>query len=71
MKTNSNDPLQRSERAKNNNDADRLLGEVAEDYFQRISQGDQPSIEEYAARYPEIADLIRSKAYRPLIPGSL
>lgn len=59
MKTNSSDPIQHSTSTNSNDDADRLLGDVAEDFFQRVSQGDQPSIEEYAGRYPEIADLIR------------
>ncbi len=40
-------------------EADRLLGEVAGELLNRISRGEQPQVEEYAERYPQIADLIR------------
>ncbi|MCS7469618.1 protein kinase [Stieleria sp. ICT_E10.1] len=40
-------------------EADRLLGEAAEEFFSRLSRGETPTVEEYANRYPEIAPLIR------------
>lgn len=36
-----------------------LLGQAADEFSQRIAHGEQPDIEEYAARYPQIAALIR------------
>jgi len=36
-----------------------LIGEVADDFLQRLSRGEQPQIEEYAQRHPEIADKLR------------
>ena len=38
---------------------DDLLGELAEEYAQRMRDGEKPDIEEYARRYPAIADVIR------------
>ncbi len=38
---------------------DRLLGEAANAYFDRIARGEQPDVEEFAQQYPGIADLIR------------
>ena len=37
-----------------------LLGEVAGEYFDRMTSGERPEIEEYVARYPEIAEQIRA-----------
>jgi serine/threonine protein kinase len=36
-----------------------LLGQVADDFTQRLNRGEQPDIEEYAARYPQIAAVLR------------
>ena len=36
-----------------------LLGEVAGDYFDQMTNGQRPEIEDYAERYPEIAEQIR------------
>jgi eukaryotic-like serine/threonine-protein kinase len=36
-----------------------LLGRVANEFFEAAARGEQPSIEEYARRYPEIADDVR------------
>src|SRR6266478_1840147 len=36
-----------------------LLGEVADEFTQRLNRGEQPDIEEYAARFPRIAALLR------------
>jgi hypothetical protein len=36
-----------------------LLGEVADEFTQRLNRGEQPDIEEYAARFPRIATLLR------------
>ena len=59
MKTNSNVGHQQTIDSGDTDQVDQLLGEVAEEYFQRVSRGEEPSIEEYATRYPQIADLIR------------
>jgi serine/threonine protein kinase/tetratricopeptide (TPR) repeat protein len=36
-----------------------LLGQVADEYTQRLAAGENPDIEEYAGRHPEIAAVIR------------
>ncbi len=36
-----------------------LLGQAADDFTQRLNRGEQPDIEEYASRYPQIAPLLR------------
>jgi serine/threonine protein kinase len=36
-----------------------LVGQVADEFTERRSQGEQPDIEEYAQRYPEVADVLR------------
>ena len=38
---------------------DTLLGEVANEFFDRIARGEKPQVEEYARKHPEIAHLIR------------
>ena len=35
-----------------------LLGQVADEFTERLHQGEQPDVEEYARRYPEIAELL-------------
>ncbi len=51
---------------------DRLLGEVAGEFFDRVLQGEQPQVEDYAQRYPQIAELIRETfPVIPLIDGSV
>ncbi len=35
------------------------LGEIADEFTQRLQLGEQPGIEEYAQRFPEMADTIR------------
>ncbi|MFL5242433.1 MAG: protein kinase domain-containing protein [Gemmataceae bacterium] len=37
---------------------DSLVAQVADDFLERLSRGEQPEISEYARRYPQIADLI-------------
>jgi len=37
-----------------------LLGEVAGEYFDRLTGGERPEIEDYVERYPEIAEQIRA-----------
>src|SRR5712692_5607270 len=41
-----------------------LLGEVADEFTQRLNRGEQPDIEEYAARYPRIDYSAASSAAR-------
>jgi serine/threonine protein kinase len=36
-----------------------LVGQVADEFVQRVNRGEQPGIEEYARRYPEIACVLR------------
>lgn len=36
-----------------------LLGQAADEFTARCSRGEQPDIEEYAARYPQIAAIVR------------
>ena len=36
-----------------------LLGKAAGEFTERLNRGEQPSIEEYTRRYPEIAEVIR------------
>src|SRR5437764_7939003 len=36
-----------------------LLGQVADEFTQRLNNSEQPDIEEYAGRYPQIAALLR------------
>ncbi len=38
---------------------DSLLGGLAEEFTHRVREGKLPDIEEYARRYPELADRIR------------
>ncbi len=39
--------------------AESLLGRVADEYTQRLHNGETPDVEEYAERYPELAAIIR------------
>src|SRR5262249_12384862 len=36
-----------------------LLGRVADEFTERLNRGEQPDIEDYARRYPEIGGLLR------------
>jgi WD40 repeat protein/serine/threonine protein kinase len=36
-----------------------LIGQVADEFTQRLNRGEQPQIEEYVARYPQVAALLR------------
>jgi serine/threonine protein kinase len=36
-----------------------LVGQIADEFTQRLNRGEQPSVEEYATRHPEIAELLR------------
>ncbi len=38
---------------------DSLLGQVIDDYLQRLARDEQPDVEQYAKEHPEIATLIR------------
>src|SRR5262249_41374499 len=38
---------------------DALVGQIADEFTQRLNQGDQPDVEDFARRYPEIADVLR------------
>jgi len=39
--------------------AESLLGQAADEFSERLSRGEAPDIEEYAGRYPQVAELIR------------
>jgi serine/threonine protein kinase len=49
----------RSERVVLSASLDALVGQVADEFTQRLNNGDRPAIEEYAAQHPEIADVLR------------
>ena len=52
--------------------AESLVGRVADDFLARRERGEDPSVEEYAVRYPQAADLIRrTLAALSLAGGSL
>ena len=36
-----------------------LVGQVADEFTQRLNRGEKPSVEEHAERHPEIGDLLR------------
>jgi WD40 repeat protein/serine/threonine protein kinase len=36
-----------------------LVGQVADEFTQRLNRGERPDVEEYAARYPHVASLLR------------
>src|SRR5262245_45310999 len=36
-----------------------LVGQAADDYTDRVNRGESVEVEEYAGRYPEIADILR------------
>jgi serine/threonine protein kinase/Tfp pilus assembly protein PilF len=36
-----------------------LVGRVADEFTERLNRGESPDVEEYAQRYPQIADLLR------------
>ena len=47
------DPTHRDESAES------LLGQVADEFTERLSRGEQPDVEDYARRYPQIAAVLR------------
>jgi WD40 repeat protein/serine/threonine protein kinase len=38
---------------------DALLGRIADEYLERLDQGEEPGTEEYALKYPELASVLR------------
>jgi hypothetical protein len=40
-------------------DLEALVGQVADEFADRLARGEQPSIEEYSARHPQTADEVR------------
>src|SRR6478672_3142389 len=47
-----------------------LIGDAANEFFAAISRGEEPSITEFAERYPEIAEHIRRAFPALLLVGS-
>jgi serine/threonine protein kinase/WD40 repeat protein len=41
------------------NQLDDLVGNAVEDYFQRVEHGEQPQLDDFAQRYPEISDMLK------------
>src|SRR5947209_7883184 len=41
-----------------NEDLEALVGQAADDYIDRVHRGESVAIEEYVARYPQIAELL-------------
>jgi WD40 repeat protein/serine/threonine protein kinase len=48
-----------------------LLGQIADEFTTRLNQGEKPDIEDYAARHPELADVIRQVLTALQAMGSL
>jgi serine/threonine protein kinase len=51
-----------------------LVGRIADEFTERLNRGENPDVEEYAQRYPELADVLRQalpalQAIRPLSSG--
>src|SRR5438552_10780886 len=42
-----------------NNSVESLISQVADEYLQRLARGEEPQVEEYAGRYPQIATTLR------------
>jgi serine/threonine protein kinase/Flp pilus assembly protein TadD len=40
-------------------EVEELVGRIADEFTERLNRGEQPEIEEYAARHPDIAELLR------------
>ena len=40
------------------------LGDLAEEFLERRQRGERPTVEEYAARYPALAEQIRASSPR-------
>jgi WD40 repeat protein/serine/threonine protein kinase len=38
---------------------ERLVGQIADEFTERLNQGEQPDVEDYARRHPEIAGVLR------------
>jgi hypothetical protein len=38
---------------------DALVGQIADEFTQRLNRGEQPDIDDYAGRHPQIADVLR------------
>ncbi len=51
---------------------DSLLGQVADEFLDRLNRGEHPDVDEYAHRHPELAEVIRRvfPALQVLKPGS-
>jgi tetratricopeptide (TPR) repeat protein len=45
--------------AREDTSAEALLGQVADDFLDRLHRGEQPEVEDYARRYPEMAVILR------------
>jgi hypothetical protein len=41
------------------NSVESLLGQVFDDFLERQGRGEQPDIEDYAQRYPQVATVLR------------
>ena len=39
--------------------ADSLIGEITDEFLCRVQDGEEPSVDEYAARYPAVAEVLR------------
>jgi serine/threonine protein kinase len=40
-------------------DSEELVGRIADEFTDRVNRGETPDVEEYAQRYPQIADVLR------------
>jgi tetratricopeptide (TPR) repeat protein len=55
-----------------NGSMEALLGQVADEFTDRINRGERPEVEDYARRYPEMAEVLRQvlPALQVMGPGS-
>jgi serine/threonine protein kinase len=51
--------LNRGSEKKATDSLEALVGQVADEFTERLKAGEQPDIEQYAQRYPQIADVLR------------
>jgi hypothetical protein len=42
--------------------AEALLGQIADEFLDRLNRGERPDVEDYARRYPALAPLLRQVA---------
>src|SRR4051812_33837090 len=54
-----------------NDDLESLVGQVADEYTDRVNRGEHVEIEDYAQRYPQIATVLRQMLPSLVLVGKL